>query len=83
MENTHQEDLLARIVRVPGVCGGAPVVRGMRWPVEVVLGMLASGDPWDFLLAEFPELEEADFRACILYAARLASFRSVDLPKAA
>ena len=32
-------DLLQRIVIVPGVCGGQPVIRGMRISVADVLGM--------------------------------------------
>ena len=66
-------NLLDRIVRIPGVCGGAPIVRGYRMPVYVMLGMIASGDDWDELIAEgFPFLEREDFEACLLYAARMA-----------
>ncbi len=69
-----------RIVRVPGVCGGVPVVRGLRMPVYVVLGMIASGDDWDELIEEgFPFLEREDFVACLQYAARQAEFGYVDL----
>ena len=65
--------LLDRIVRVPGVCGGVPVIRGMRWPVYVVLGLLASGADWAEILEDHPELETDDLRACLQYASELAT----------
>lgn len=69
-----------RIVRVPGVCGGVPVVRGLRMPVYVVLGMIASGDDWDELIEKgFPFLEREDFVACLQYAARQAETGYVNL----
>ena len=63
-----KEELLSRIVRVQGVCHGTPVVRGMRWPVYVVLGLIASGASHAEIIEDHPELTEADLRACLLYA---------------
>ncbi|MGL4299577.1 MAG: DUF433 domain-containing protein, partial [Candidatus Neomicrothrix subdominans] len=34
---------LARITTDPDVCHGQPTVRGMRYPVEMLLELLASG----------------------------------------
>jgi len=49
-------------------------------PVYVMLGMIASGDDWDELIAEgFPYLEREDFEACLLYAARVAEIGYVDI----
>jgi len=80
MSNSTNSRLLERIVRIPDVCGGAPVVRGYRMPVYVMLGMIASGDDWDELIAEgFPYLEREDFEACLLYAARVAEIGYVDI----
>ena len=68
----RENDLLTRIVKVPGLCGGAAVVRGMRWPVYVVLGLLASGATWEEVVEDHPELDEDDIRACLAYASRLS-----------
>ncbi|MFA6543074.1 MAG: DUF433 domain-containing protein [Limisphaerales bacterium] len=53
----------------PGKRGGKPCVRGMRITVADVLGWLASGMSHAEIIADFPELNEADIRACLAYAA--------------
>jgi uncharacterized protein (DUF433 family) len=65
-----EDELLARITVNPGIFGGKPIIRGMRFAVEHVLAMLAAGDTPDKLLEEFPFLEQADIQACIAYAHR-------------
>lgn len=64
---------LHRITVDRDICHGKPCVRHMRWPVEVVLDMVASGMPIDQILAEHPELERADIIACLEYARVLVS----------
>jgi len=61
---------LERITINPGQCGGRPCIRGMRIRVKDVLDMLAAGTPEQEILADFPDLEPEDIRACIAYAAR-------------
>ena len=51
-------------------CGGRPCIRGMRIRVKDVLDMLAGGATQEEILGDFPDLESADIRACIAYAAR-------------
>ena len=53
----------------PGKRGGRACVRGMRIAVSDVLGWLASGMSHEEILADFPELTDADIRACLAYAA--------------
>lgn len=53
----------------PGKRGGKPCVRGMRITVGDVLGWLASGMTHAEIIADFPELNETDIRACLAYAA--------------
>ena len=53
----------------PGIRGGRPVIRGMRITAGDVLGWLASGMSQAEILADFPELTEADIRAVLAYAA--------------
>jgi uncharacterized protein (DUF433 family) len=73
------DELLNRITIDPAVCGGKPCVRGHRIWVSLVLGLLADGLTIDELLEDYPQLEEADVRACMAYGAKLAEGRYVDL----
>ncbi len=59
---------IERITIDPEVCHGKPVVRGMRWPVEVLLDLLGSGMSEEEILKEHPELEKEDIQACIQFA---------------
>ncbi len=61
---------LQRITINPAQCGGRPCVRGMRIRVKDVLDMLAGGASQEEILADFPDLQAEDIRACIAYAAR-------------
>ncbi|NBC15556.1 MAG: DUF433 domain-containing protein [Gammaproteobacteria bacterium] len=64
---------LQRITLDPGICHGKPCVRHMRWPVEVVLDLIASGMSVDEILSDHPELERDDVTACLEYARLLVS----------
>jgi uncharacterized protein (DUF433 family) len=58
-----------RITIEPDKRGGKPCVRSMRITVYDVLGWLASGMTEQQILEDFPELELADIRACLEFAA--------------
>jgi uncharacterized protein (DUF433 family) len=58
-----------RIEIEPGRRGGRPVLRGSRIAVGDVLGWLAAGMSHADILADFPELDEADIQAALAYAA--------------
>ena len=60
--------MIDRIEFNPRVCGGRPVIKGTRIPVEVILGQLAEGESWDALLNGYPELTRAVIQADLLYA---------------
>jgi uncharacterized protein (DUF433 family) len=60
---------IQRITLEPGKRGGRPCVRGLRITVYDVLEMLAGGLSEAEILEDFPELETADIRACLAYAA--------------
>lgn len=48
--------------------GGVPCIRGTRIPVVTVIGMLAAGMDIPAILADYPELTEADLRAALEFA---------------
>ncbi len=53
----------------PGKRGGKPCIRGLRITVYDVLEYLASGMSEDQILADFPDLNREDIRACLSFAA--------------
>lgn len=62
--------LLERITVNPNQCGGRPRIRGMRIRVSDVLDLFASGLTAEKILAELPDLEADDVKACMAYARR-------------
>ncbi len=71
------DNLLTRITINPEICHGKPVIRGLRYPVENMLELLASGMTIDELLEDYPDLERKDFLACLNYASKLAHLKSI------
>jgi uncharacterized protein (DUF433 family) len=70
-----ERELLSRITRDPNICHGKPVIRGLRYPVSTLLELLASGMTPEEILQDYPDLEMDDFRAALLYAARLSEVK--------
>ena len=71
------EDLLERITLDPEICHGKPTVRGLRYPVENILELLASGMTIEELLQDYHDLEREDFLACLNYASKLVYVKSI------
>ena len=61
--------LASRITINPDQCHGRPCIRGMRIRVADILEMLTEGVAKSEILADFSDLEPADIRACLAYAA--------------
>lgn len=59
---------LDRITIDPEICHGKPCIRGMRWPVVVLLDLLGSKMTYEEILKDHPELEIEDIYAAINYA---------------
>ena len=60
----------SRITIEPARRSSQPCIRGLRITVGDVLGWLAAGISQEEILADYPELEEADFAAVREYASR-------------
>ena len=56
---------------MPGVLGGKPVIKGTRIPVDLILERLTVDLDLKTLLEDYPELTEADIKACIAFAKEL------------
>jgi uncharacterized protein (DUF433 family) len=72
---------LTRITIDPAVCTGKPCIRGLRFPVARLLGLLAAGETRDDILAAYPYLESEDVDEALRYAASLAEDETVALAK--
>jgi uncharacterized protein (DUF433 family) len=59
----------SRITLDTGKRGGRPCIRNLRISVYDVLDMLAEGMSEQDIIEDFPELEIADIRACLAFAA--------------
>lgn len=68
---------LDRITVDPAVCHGSPCIRGMRYPVEMIVELLASGMTSDDVLADYSDLELDDVLAALEFAAKVTRTRSV------
>ena len=62
------DKLINRITIDPEICHGKPCIRGMRWPVEVIIDMLGSGMTTDQILEDHEELEKEDILASLNFA---------------
>jgi len=73
----NSNELLKRIVIDPEICHGKPVVRGLRYPVQNILELLASGMSNAEILEDYEDLELEDLYACLLFAARITETKNV------
>lgn len=71
--------LIDRITIDPEICHGKPCIRGLRYPVEMVLDLLSSGMTIDDILADYEDLEREDILAVLAFAARLSQVKRLDL----
>jgi uncharacterized protein (DUF433 family) len=72
---------LGRITIDPAVCTGKPCIRGLRFPVARLLGLLAAGESREKILADYPYLEPEDIDEALRYAASLAEDETVQLAR--
>lgn len=71
-------EYLERITINPNICHGKPCIRGMRWPVEVLIDLLGSGMSISEILEDHSELEREDILASLNYAKMLGSGRAIN-----
>jgi uncharacterized protein (DUF433 family) len=67
-----------RITVDPSVCTGKPCIRGLRFPVSRLLGLLASGESREAILKAYPYLEPGDVEETLKYAAYLAEEETLE-----
>jgi len=70
--------MFEHITTDPKIFVGKLCIRGLRFPVSRLLGLLAAGQTPEEILAAYPYLEAEDIRAAIRYAAFLADEQVVE-----
>lgn len=73
-----EQELLKRITANPEIFSGKPIIRGMRISVELILSLLTQGETAEAILADYPDLEPEDIRACLAYAHAVIARDSLD-----
>jgi len=71
--------IFQRITVNPNVCGGKPCIRGLRFPVSRLLGLLAAGETPETILKSYTYLELDDIRESLTYAAFLSDEQVIEL----
>lgn len=71
----------SRITVDPKICTGKPCIRGLRFPVSRILGLLASGETKESILNAYPYLEAEDVDEALRYAAVLAEDETIELAR--
>ena len=69
--------LLERITTHPDICHGKPCIRGLRYPVDMILELLSAGMSNEEILADYSDLERDDILAALAFAARLSQVKRV------
>jgi uncharacterized protein (DUF433 family) len=64
-----------RITLDAAICHGQPTIRGLRYPVALLLELLSSGTTVDDILADYEDLEREDILAALAFAARLTQVK--------
>ncbi len=70
--------MLKRITINPNVCFGKPTIRNLRYPVEMVLDLLSSRMTTEQILEDYPDLEEKDIQAILIFATKLVKVESLN-----
>ena len=68
---------LDRITIDPEICHGKPCIRGMRWPVEVIIDLLGSEMTMEQIIEDHPELEKEDILASLNFVKLYLSGRTI------
>ena len=68
--------LLQRITIDPEICHGKPCIRGLRYPVEMILELLSSGMETNEILEDYEDLKKEDIQACLIFATELSHVKS-------
>lgn len=75
MDKNEVKMLTERITIDPEICHGKPCIRGLRYPVEMILELLSAEMTIDEILADYEDLERADILAVLAFAVKLSQVK--------
>ena len=76
LQSDHStEKLLERITIDPEICHGKPCIRGLRYPVEMILTLLSGDMSIEDILDDYEDLEKEDILAALAFGARLSQVK--------
>lgn len=64
-----------RIAINPEICHGKPCIRGLRYPVEMILELLSSEMTVDEILSDYEDIEREDIFVALAFATRLSQVK--------
>lgn len=77
--SNFSSSLIERITINPEICHGKPCIRGLRYPVEMILELLSSGMTVDEILVDYEDLEREDILAALVFATRLSQVKRMQV----
>ena len=60
----------------PNICHGKPTIKGTRVLVANILGALASGDSFEEILEDYPNITVEEIKAALAFSSELSSFET-------
>ena len=63
-----QSELIGRITIDLDICHGKPCIRGLRYPVDLLLDLLSGDKTQAQVLEDYPDLEKDDLKPVYAYA---------------
>ena len=69
---------VSRITMDPDICHGKPTIRGLRYPVEMVLELMSSGMSVEDILTDYEDMEKEDILAALEFATRLSQVKRIE-----
>ena len=70
---------LDRITIDPNLCHGQPCIRGLRYPVSLILELLSADMTFDEILDDYENLERDDILAALAFGARLSQVKRIQV----
>jgi len=72
---------LERITVNSDIMSGKPCIRGMRFPVSRIIGLLASGQTIEEIIQNHPDIEKEDILQSLQYAALITENEIIEFAK--
>lgn len=78
MSPQQQEKVLSEnpgIIMDPEIMGGAPIIKGTRIPVVLILEMLEGANSFEDIKRQYPALADQDIQAAVRFSSSVLAMR--------